>query len=95
MDDPIGAELVGCGCLAFISFIVLAINVALAIWVFRDAKARGMDMPVLWVIVVLISTVIGLIVYLVVRPTGNLTGCPNCHNKRLEVSATCPHCGNA
>jgi len=38
----------------------------IAIWVYRDAESRGMS-GVLWLLVVLITGLIGLIVYLVVR----------------------------
>ena len=39
--------------------------IALALWIYADAKART-DNPVLWLLVVLISNIIGLIVYLAI-----------------------------
>jgi hypothetical protein len=77
----------------FVGFI--ALNIALLVWVVRDSRNRGMESSVLWLIVVLISGPIGLIVYFLSRPKGNLIQCPKCQGKRLEVSAKCPHCGNA
>ncbi len=38
-----------------------------AIWVYKDATKRGAN-GVLWLIVVLLLGIIGLIIYLVVRP---------------------------
>ncbi len=92
--NPVAA----CGCLGFVGFIIvgiIALNIALLIWVARDAKNRGMDSPVLWMILVMFTGIIGLIVYLFVRPPGNLITCPHCNNRRMQVSAKCPHCGNA
>jgi len=74
---------------------ILAINIAILVWVARDAKARGMDSSVLWMILVMVTGPIGLVIYLYSRPKGQLIACPSCGNKRLEASATCPHCGNA
>ena len=88
------------GCLAcggFFMFIILgiiALNIALLVWVYRDAKNRGMDNAVVWLIVVLLVGPIGAIIYLLARTQGNLVQCSHCQGKRMEVSATCPHCGN-
>jgi len=62
--------------------------------VVADAKNRGMDNAILWMILVMLSGIIGLIIYLLTRPKGNLIACPHCGNKRMQVSAKCPHCGN-
>jgi len=82
-----------CGTFIFIPIILFALNIALLVWVARDAKARGMDSSVLWMLLVLFTSVIGLIIYLLSRPQGNLIPCPNCANKRLQASVKCPHCG--
>jgi hypothetical protein len=44
---------------------------------------------------VLITHVIGLLIYILTRPKGNLVQCENCRNKKLEYARTCPHCGTA
>lgn len=72
----------------------IALSIALLVWVARDAKNRGMDNSVMWMILVFFTSFIGLIIYIFSRPQGNLVACPSCKNKRLEVSAKCPHCGN-
>ena len=74
-------------------FIVL--NIALLIWVARDAKSRGMDSSVLWMFLVMFTSVIGLVIYLFSRPQGELVRCASCRGKRLRASAVCPHCHNA
>jgi phospholipase D-like protein len=84
-----------CGSLLMIPVLIFALNIALLVWVARDAKARGMDNSVLWMLLVMFTSVIGLIIYLFSRPQGNVIQCRNCQNKRLQVSARCPHCGNA
>ncbi len=42
------------------------ISILLCIWVYRDAERRGMN-GALWLIIVLLTGLIGLIIYLVVR----------------------------
>jgi hypothetical protein len=49
-----------------IYIIMFVIWILIAVWVYRDAKERGMSGGV-WVLVVLLLGIIGLIVYLVVR----------------------------
>jgi len=86
----------GCGLIALLFAVAIAaLHVVILVWVARDAKARGMDSPVLWLLVVIFTGVIGLIVYIFARPQGNLVVCSHCNNKRLQASAKCPHCANA
>ncbi len=73
---------------------ILVLNIALLVWVARDAKARGMDSAVLWMFLVMFTGLLGLIIYLFSRPQGNVLPCPTCGNHRLQASARCPHCGN-
>ena len=90
------SSLAGCGCCGtfiFIPIAMLAISIALLVWVARDAKARGMDSAVLWMLLVFFLNVIGLVIYLFSRPQGNLIPCPNCNNQRLQASVKCPNCG--
>ena len=84
-----------CGSLLFVPIAILIVNIALLVWVARDAKSRGMDSAVIWMILVMFTSVLGLILYIFSRPQGNLIRCPHCNNQRLQASAKCPHCGNA
>jgi hypothetical protein len=86
----------GCGCCGtfiFIPIVFLALSIALLVWVARDAKARGMDNAVLWMLVVFFLNLLGLLIYVLSRPQGFLVPCPNCGNQRLQASVRCPHCG--
>ena len=75
--------------------VVIALNIALLIWVARDAKSRGMDSSVLWMFLVMFTGIIGLVIYIFSRPQGELMQCGHCKGKRLQASAVCPHCRNA
>ena len=84
-----------CSTIILIPIVIIVLNIALLIWVARDAKARGMDSAVMWMILVMFTSVIGLIIYLSSRPQGNIIRCQNCGNNRLQASTKCPHCGAA
>jgi uncharacterized membrane protein YhaH (DUF805 family) len=93
--DPTGGA-AGCACCGtffFIPIIFLAISIALLVWVARDAKSRGMDSAVLWMLLVFFLNIVGLVIYLLARPQGITVPCPNCGNSRLQASVRCPHCG--
>jgi len=98
-DAEGAAAALGCfacsGMLLLIPVVIFALNIALLVWVARDAKARGMDGSVMWMILVLLLSVVGLIIYVLSRPKGDLVECPNCKNRRLQASTKCPHCGSA
>jgi hypothetical protein len=85
---------VGMGVIIIIPIVYFALNIALLVWVARDAKSRGMDSAVLWMALVMFTSVIGLIIYIFSRPQGSLMQCISCGNNRLQASAKCPHCGN-
>jgi len=82
-----------CGGVLGFFVLVFVLNIALLVWVARDAKARGMDSAILWMLLVFFTCFIGLIIYLFARPQGNTIPCANCGNKRLAASVKCPHCG--
>jgi hypothetical protein len=92
-DAAVGCA--ACGGVLFIFVALIVLNIALLIWVARDAKSRGMDSAVLWMLLVFFLGLLGRIIYLFSRPQGNLSQCPHCSTKRLQASAKCPHCGNA
>lgn|GEM_PF-5232102 len=47
--------------------LIIIVHIALAIWVYRDAENRG-EKGVLWLLVFLVAGIIGLIIWLIVRP---------------------------
>jgi len=79
----------------FVMVALVVLNIAMLVWVARDAKARGMDSAVLWMLLVFFTGFFGLLIYLFARPQGNVVKCAHCGNSRLQASAKCPHCGNA
>jgi TctA family transporter len=54
------------GLMLLIPVVWFIVAILLCIWVYRDAKSRGMN-GALWLIIVLIAGIIGLIIYIVVR----------------------------
>lgn len=92
-QDGAAAGCATCGGCGSILVALVVLSIALLIWVARDAKARGMDSAILWMLLVFFLGVLGLIIYLFARPQGNLVPCPHCGNKRLQASVRCPHCG--
>ncbi|WP_263376048.1 PLDc N-terminal domain-containing protein [Granulicella aggregans] len=88
--------ILGClGSLIVVPIIFVVVNIALLVWVNKDAKTRGMETPVIWMLLVLFTSFIGLIIYLLSRPKGNLASCPRCGHKKLSMLVKCPHCGAA
>jgi Trk-type K+ transport system membrane component len=85
----------GCSLFIIAPVIFFAVNIALLIWVARDAKSRGMDNSVIWMLLVMFTSFVGLFIYLIARTQGDLAICQSCGDKRLKVSAKCPHCGYA
>lgn len=55
-----------CGCIG--GLVGLAIWIFLVVYVYRDAKARGMDNAVLLTILTAFTGLLGFIIYLLMRP---------------------------
>ena len=64
---PAGAFAAVCACWGVAVLVGIAIEVAILVFVYRDAKARGAD-PMLWMILCFFTNWIGLVVWLIVRP---------------------------
>ena len=90
--------LMGCGILIYLLVlaVMLGIGIAILVVIFRfikrDAIARGMPnastMP--WLALL---GLLGLVIYLLMRPQGNVLPCPTCGLQRMQGLAVCPHCG--
>lgn len=94
------SEFLDSGCLSctsvgflLVPIFILGVHIAILIWVAKDAKARGIDEVVLWLIAVFLMGIAGLVIYLILRPKGTLLNCPHCERQRLRSSTRCPHCG--
>jgi cytochrome bd-type quinol oxidase subunit 2 len=92
--DDDAAACAACGGLVVVFAVIFIVNIAILVWVARDAKARGMSSPVGWLILIFFTGVLGLIIFILSRPKGPLAPCPHCGNKRLQAMVKCPHCGN-
>ncbi len=64
--DPFGALAGFMMIYVIVVIVVCIIGLALAIWVYKDAKKRDMNAAV-WLLIVLVTGFIGCIIYLVVR----------------------------
>jgi len=48
------------------AIIWFVVAILIAVWVYRDAEAKG-ESGILWLIIVLITGIIGLIIWLIIR----------------------------
>lgn len=78
---------------ALIAIAVIALEILLGVWTYRDAESKGM-MGILWTaIVILVPSYIGLIIYLVVRMDNKKVTCSNCNEKVNGKNKYCSNCG--
>jgi len=109
-DSPEDAALfMGLGFTACIGFaiVIFIIAILLAIWVYKDAEKRGSS-GALWLIIVLITGILGLIIWLIVRPpiggkqapaatappsVSTERRCPSCGRVIPDDARVCPYCG--
>lgn len=75
----------------FAAVFFLTFSTVLFVWMYQDAKARGIN-PWAWLFVVVLFNVLGLVIYLYQRPRGRLVACSSCGMKRPESAWVCPHC---
>ena len=79
---------------ALVGLLFLFFAIGIGIYVYHDAKQRGME-PVVWTLVaVFIPYFIGLIIYLVTRKPLQST-CPSCGAGAPWKASFCPSCGRA
>lgn len=77
----------------FVTLIVLTIPVLIGVYVYRDARRRGMN-AVLWTLVAVIApALVGFIIYLLVRNGYSDLECPRCGTPVMEQYVVCPQCG--
>ena len=85
-------------CVVYI--VIFIVWLMVAIWVYRDANSRG-ENGVLWLLIVLVSGLIGLIIWFVIRPpiggrkseSFSDRRCPNCGRNIPMDARMCPYCG--
>jgi len=49
-----------------VGILLFIIWILICVWVYRDAESRGMS-GVLWLLIVLITSIVGLIIYVIIR----------------------------
>lgn len=72
---------------------LLTIPVMIGVYVYRDAKRRGMNAMAWTLIAVVAPALIGFIIYLLVRGNYPDLQCPQCAGSVTEQYTVCPHCG--
>lgn len=90
------------GAFIFLPIIWLIIAILLCVWVYRDAQSRG-ENAALWLLIVLITGIIGLIIWLIIRPEKKkkrksqteerVTYCSNCGTEIDPGTKFCSECG--
>lgn len=72
--------------------LIFGIPIFVAVYVYRDANKRGMN-AVLWMLIALLTpSLLGLIIYLLVRSNYSDLTCPNCNAPVEESYVVCPNC---
>ena len=73
--------------------IVALLPLLIGVYVYRDAKRRGMN-AVLWTLIAILApSLIGFIIYLLVRGNYSNLKCPRCDAMVTEQYVVCPKCG--
>lgn len=97
--DPTAAcGLMGCGIVVYLLVMLLIVVGAIVLtifiirWIGRDATARGMPNAnsIKWLGLL---GLLGLLIYVLKRPQGNVMPCPRCGKPRMQGTPVCPHCG--
>jgi hypothetical protein len=90
-DERVKGALAAAGTVAAAAFAFLWI--LLPTWVYVDARERGARRGTLFAFLTVISSLVGLVVYLITRPESTRTlACPGC-GREVNGGAFCPHCG--
>lgn len=76
----------------FATLCILAI-IFLGIWVYKDAKSRGLDAGKWTAIVVLVPNLIGLIIYFIIGRNEEQIQCDSCNSNVQVKSKYCMNCG--
>ena len=73
--------------------VVVMLPLLIGVYVYRDAKRRGMN-AVLWTLIAILApSLIGFILYLLVRGNYSDLKCPRCDTTVTEQYVVCPKCG--
>lgn len=96
-NDGAACGAVGCMLVFYILFLLVMVGIGVTVIVLifkfikRDAIARGDDPSKAWLALL---GLLGLLIYVLMRPQGNVFPCPSCGQNRMQGLPRCPHCGN-
>lgn len=76
-----------------IIILVLTVPVLVGVYVYRDAARRGMNAALWTLVAVLAPSLIGFIIYLLVRGSYSDLKCPRCNTRVNATFVVCPGCG--
>lgn len=76
-----------------IMILIIAIPAIIGVYVYRDSKHRGMNAALWTLVAVLAPSLIGFIIYLLVRGNYSNLRCPQCDTSINEQYVVCPKCG--
>jgi len=84
----------------FIPLLWFLVALLILVWAYQDAESRGMN-GALWAIIIFFLSVLGLLLYLIVRSPQKDTNiirqvsrvCPKCGQVLNEEAKFCPRCG--
>lgn len=79
--------------LFLVSFALLLIDILIGAYVYRDAARRGMNALLWTIIAVFAPSLVGFIIYLIVRSNYSDLKCPQCDAPVTEQYVVCPKCG--
>jgi hypothetical protein len=77
---------------AIVGVLMIFVAIGIGLYVYRDARRRGME-PLLWTLMaVFVPYLLGLIIYLIARHP-LLAACSSCGARIPEKASFCPSCG--
>lgn len=79
--------------LFILMIIVILLPLLIGVYVYRDAKRREMNAALWTIIAILAPSLIGFIIYLLVRGNYSNLKCPRCDATVTEQYVVCPKCG--
>lgn len=85
--------LIGLIIILIIIIIIFYIIIYPIIWISNDAKKRGKN-DTFWGVAAILFIYLPIIVYLIIRPKGDLVKCSYCGKEKLVTLPQCPHCNN-
>ena len=73
--------------------VLIVVPILVGVYVFQDARRRGMNAALWTLIAVLVPILVGFIIYLLVRGNYPDLKCPQCGAPVRETYVSCPQCG--